>query len=97
MIETDSVKAEEALTALPTVETVQTKQLDATWYRVTVTPRNEDQDLREQLSRALAEVQSITRELHRQTPTLEHLFVQMVADAEVSDEKVVATGGETAP
>jgi len=85
VVETDAPRAEAVLAALPMVQRVEARRLDSRWCRVTVTPRADDIDLREQISRALADVQSITRELHRLTPSLEHLFVKMVADAETAD------------
>ena len=97
VVETDAVQAQEVLKALPTVEKVETKQIDSKWYRVTVTPMNEDFDLREGISKALAEVQSITRELHRETPTLENLFMKMVVDAEADDVEAETEKKEATP
>ncbi len=85
VVETDTAKAERAVASIPAVAQVQAKRLDSTWYRLTVTAKCEQDDLRESISRALSEVKSITRELHRQSPTLEHLFVHMVEGSETSE------------
>jgi ABC-2 type transport system ATP-binding protein len=93
VVETDAPRAEAALTALPMVQRVDARRLDSRWYRITITPRADDIDLREQISRSLADGQSVTRELHRLTPSLEHLFVKMVADAETADAPAAARNG----
>lgn len=82
VVETDTARAERAVASIPEVALVQAKRLDSTWYRLTVTGKSEQDDLRESISRALSEIKSITRELHRQSPTLEHLFVHMVEDSD---------------
>lgn len=94
IVETDTAKAERAVASIPAVAQVQAKRLDATWYRLTVTAKCEQDDLRESISRALSEVKSITRELHRQSPSLEHLFVHMVEGSETSEKATAGNGQE---
>ncbi len=94
IVETDAAQAQQALSRLPAVADVEARQLDGTWYRLTVTAKDEVDDLREPISKALAEVKSITRELHRQQPTLEHMFMQMVADGEQADAVTRRPAGE---
>ena len=92
IVETDTAQAEQALAKLPAIAGVDAKRIDSNWYRLIVKARDESDDLREQISKALADVKAITRELHRQTPSLEHLFLQMVEDSETpADQKASDT------
>ena len=94
IVETDTAQGEKAVAALPCVAEVKVKRLDSTWYRLTVTARNEDDDLREEISRALAKVKSVTRELHRQTPSLENLFINMTDSSYAADDQGLSIGEE---
>ena len=52
------------------------------WRRLTVTASESTGDLREPLAALLAKAGGVVRELRREAPSLEHLFVQMIAEAE---------------
>jgi ABC-2 type transport system ATP-binding protein len=80
VVETDAAGGDEALSALPGVAEVHSESLDDRWRRVTVTASRGSGDLRETIFRAVAERGGATRELRRETPTLERLFVRLVGE-----------------
>jgi ABC-2 type transport system ATP-binding protein len=85
-IETSLQRAEHAIRQMPGVADVQSMTLNDRWKRLTITS-NVAHDLRETLASALGNLQgqdgsATVREIHREEPTLEHLFVQMIAEAE---------------
>lgn len=85
IIETNDPNASAVLQSVQGVKQVEHAMLDERWNRLTITADRSDRDLREALAAALAtsgRVGSVIRELHRETPSLEQLFVQMVAEAE---------------
>lgn len=84
VVETDSLSAEAALRLLPGVLEVQTGHVPSgeRWRRLTVVGRDNDKDLRDAIAGEIAKLHGALRELHRETPSLEQLFVRMIADAE---------------
>ncbi len=84
IVECDTDDAQSALAALPGVGRVESTGRDGTWQRLTVTADNGTQDLREVIARAIARTGGSVRELHREAPTLERLFVRIVDDTEGS-------------
>lgn len=82
IIEIDSGRHENPIRELRGVTDVQTTMVDDRWRRLTVTSSDSAGDLREALASLLAKSGGVIRELRRETPSLEHLFVQMIAEAE---------------
>lgn len=82
VVETDSRKADQILRDLAGVDDVHTMPLESNWRRLTLTASAKAGDLREAIAAALAQATCTVRELRREVPSLEHLFVQMIADAE---------------
>ena len=72
----------EAIRALAGVEAVSCDRVDDRWHRVTVTPRRVAGDLREAIAQLLGERGVALRELRREAPTLEGLFLRLMADTE---------------
>lgn len=82
VVETDDERAEQRLGALDGAVSVESARIDGRWCRVTVTGNGRNPDLREAIGSALAGLGGVTRELRREAPSLEHLFIKMVSDAE---------------
>ena len=80
IVECDTDGAQSALAAVPGVDRVERTGRDGTWQRFTVTADNGEQDLREEIARALARTGGSVRELHREAPTLERLFMRIMDD-----------------
>jgi ABC-2 type transport system ATP-binding protein len=80
--ETDLRDALSVLRSLPGVMRVDAHSLRGAWQRMTIDPKPDAGDLREAIAQALAAKGGRVRELHRQTPTLEQLFVRTAAEAE---------------
>ena len=78
MVETDSGKACGLLEALPEVAEVRLSGTDGGWHRLTVAARPKARDLREPIAQALASAGGTTRELRREAPSLERLFVRVI-------------------
>ena len=84
IVQTNTTSAQKALTGIAAVATVQSKMLDDGWHRLTVVARADSSDLRETISRTITSVGGVVRELHRDTPSLEQLFMRMIGDADSS-------------
>ncbi len=82
ILETDAADCKRALEAIGGVQDVQCVRLDDRWRRYTVTANTAAGDLRETISRAMAKSGGITRELQRDAPTLEALFVRMMGEVD---------------
>ncbi len=82
ILETDAADCERPLAAIGGVEGVQCVRLDDRWTRYTVTANVAAGDLRETISRAMAKSGGITRQLQRDAPTLEGLFVRMMREVD---------------
>lgn len=94
VVETDADGAQASLAALRGVDRVESAMVDGRWHRLTLTAARGDADLREAIASALAGNGAAVRELHREAPSLEQLFVQMAADAE-TDFAQRQPGGDT--
>jgi hypothetical protein len=76
---------------------VQSQPIDDKWRRVVVNAAEDSGDLRERIASLLHGVGCSVRELRREAPTLEHLFVTMIARAEQEaavEENARANGRE---
>ena len=82
LVECDSSKAAAALRDVRGVVDVQSASVNGSWKRLTIAGAEGSGDLREAIAAELSKVGGRIRELTRETPSLEHLFVQMSADAE---------------
>ena len=74
--------AAEAIRALPGVAEVRAAALGGHWQRLQVVARGGAGDLREAIGRAIHRCGGTLRELRREAPTLEKLFVRLLEDAE---------------
>ncbi|MHC5113879.1 MAG: ABC transporter ATP-binding protein [Planctomycetota bacterium] len=81
IVETDAADAETALWALQSVERVDAITMNDGWTRLTVTPKRDAEDRREVIGRTLRKQGAAVRELKREAPTLEQLFVEVVQGA----------------
>ena len=63
------------------------KLSDDGWHRLTISARDGAGDLRELISARLSEQGCAVREIHREAPSLEHLFLRMISEprAEATD------------
>ncbi|TDJ55105.1 MAG: ABC transporter ATP-binding protein [Planctomycetota bacterium] len=82
IVECDAADATAALKAIPGVGRVESAAPDGAWYRLTVIGENGAQDLREAIARVILKTGGSVRELHREAPTLERLFVRIVEETE---------------
>ncbi len=80
VVETDAAACEKALASLPGVAEVRCCGVDGRWRRLTVTAGTLAGDLRESIGRSVAAQGGATRELRREAPSLERLFVRMVEE-----------------
>ena len=79
IMETDSSDAASSLRDLAGITSIQATKLDDNWHRLFITAADGAADLRGPIARALSEKRVIVRELRRQTPSLEQLFVQLMS------------------
>ena len=84
VVECDSPKAASTLREIHGVREVQSAPINGLWKRFTITSSDAGRDLRESIATELSRVGGCTRELTREAPSLEHLFVQMSAEAEAA-------------
>lgn len=103
IVETDSPAAEQAIRQMPGVREVQAA-VDGKWRRLTITAAGAGSaadgqavDLREALAKAVAGAGGAAREISREAPSLEHVFVQMIADAEAEHAAADSGGSDAAP
>ena len=92
IVECDAAEASDALAALPGVETVRSTKLDGGWLTVTVVGRAGAGDLRESIAGAVIGRGGALRELRREAPTLERMFVRLVDEAEVAPSGAAQRG-----
>lgn len=83
VIETDSLQVAAAIEKMPGVNSVDTIPVDGKWQRIQVTAKSVATDLREDLAETVRQAGATARELRREAPSLEQLFVQTAAEAEV--------------
>ena len=74
--------ATKALAGIAAVAAVQSKLLGDGWHRLTVVARADASDLGETISRTIASVGGVVRELRRDIPSLEQLFMRMIGEAD---------------
>ncbi len=86
VLETDSQIARAALKQLPSVGAVEITPLESPWNRVLIGTANGSADLREQIAGAITGDGSRIRELRREAPSLESLFVRMMAQPQLLKE-----------
>jgi len=77
VVETDSPEAPSALRAVAGVCDIEVSALEKGWRRLLVTPAEGAGDLRSAIAAALRQRGAAVRELRREQPTLEQLFVQV--------------------
>jgi len=82
VVETDAVDADALIGSLPGVATTRTEELNDRWRRVVVVPTRGGADLREMIGRKLAGSGAAIRALHRDVPSLEHMFMQQLAEGQ---------------
>lgn len=80
IVECDATGAPKVLKALPGVGSVESLGGEGTWQRFTVTAHNGSQDLREAIAKAIAQTGGSVRELHREAPSLERLFMRILEE-----------------
>jgi ABC-2 type transport system ATP-binding protein len=83
VVETDAQDAAAKIRALAAVKRGEAKPIEDGWFRVTVTPDPGAEDLRELIARTLARGGHAVRELRRESPTLEQMFMRITAGTEV--------------
>src|SRR5262249_31008783 len=88
IIETDSPRGEQVLREMLGVRDLQCNNVDSRWRRLTLTPAHDAGDMRERIAAALLKTGGMTREIRQEAPSLEHLFVQMTAEAELTNTDV---------
>jgi len=64
------------------VREVQSQTIDRRWRRLQLTAEEGESDLRERIASVLHSANCHVRELRREAPSLEHLFISMIARAE---------------
>jgi ABC-2 type transport system ATP-binding protein len=83
IIEVDGDGLERALRDVRGVADVEIVPLDGRWKRLIVTAGTRSTDLRESLAAAVRRANGTTRELRREAPSLEQVFVAMVEESEL--------------
>jgi ABC-2 type transport system ATP-binding protein len=96
-VETDSAEAEKALRALPSIADVQSVTLGDGWFRLSATAKADTGDRRELIGRTLRKLGAGVRELTREAPTLEQMFVQLLAGEGGGPRKAAAPPPPTKP
>ena len=84
VVETKAASARKAILGIAAVTAVESKMLDDGWHRLTIVARAKSSDLRETISRAVADCGGTVREIRRNDPSLEQLFMSMIARPDVS-------------
>jgi ABC-2 type transport system ATP-binding protein len=82
VVECDVTDACGALAGLAGVGKVECVSIDDRWKRVTISGCNGTEDLREPIAKAVTARGGTVRELHRESDSLERLFVQMAEQVE---------------
>jgi ABC-2 type transport system ATP-binding protein len=94
-VETADADAAAALRRVPGVTEVSEVSTDGRWRRLSVVAAPEAGDLREAIAECLAAAGAPVRELSRESSSLEHTFIRMVAEAET--DFASRGGGSGAP
>jgi ABC-2 type transport system ATP-binding protein len=82
IVECDAAEVVSALKEIPGVGRVESAAPDGAWCRLTVTGTDGTRDLREAIAGVVVKTGGSVRELHREAPTLERLFVRIVDETE---------------
>jgi ABC-2 type transport system ATP-binding protein len=77
VLETDSADGERAVRTLPGAERVERTMMDDGWRRLVIAPDERAQDLRQLIAELAAQRGFAVRELRREAPSLEELFMQL--------------------
>jgi len=85
VVETDSKNAAAHIQAMKQVRTVQSEIVDKTWHRLTITGQTQGEDLRQPIAQCLSDHGCQIRELYRQRPTLEQLFLEFQNNTSVGN------------
>lgn len=80
ILETDSTDAERAIKTLPGVARIEAKQTEDGWRRLVISPDAGAGDLRAIIAQLAAQRGFVVRELRRDVPALEELFVQLTLE-----------------
>ena len=94
IVETNAASARKALSGISAVTTVEAKILDDGWHRLTIVARANSSDLREAISDTVAKCGGTLRELRRNDPSLEQLFMRMIAQPDRANS-AAATGNRS--
>ncbi len=78
IVETKAASARKALSGISGVTNVEAKILDDGWHRLTIVAHANSPDLRETISETLAKCGGTAREIRRNTPSLEQLFMRII-------------------
>lgn len=79
IVEARGAVVESAVRALPSVASVEVIALPDRWVRLNVTPKAKSSDLRETIAKALMIANAEVREIHRESSTLEQMFMQLAS------------------
>jgi ABC-2 type transport system ATP-binding protein len=82
VVEVDSSDAHHQLRSLDCVLSSESLPLTDRWHRISIVGKSSAGDIRPALAASLKRCGCTVRELRSENPSLEHLFVQMAADAE---------------
>jgi ABC-2 type transport system ATP-binding protein len=78
------------------VKRVEVELLEAGWRRMSIDVEGQSSDLREPVARAISQAGGAIRELHRQAPSLEEIFMRVVARAEEDHARRQGAGARSA-
>jgi ABC-2 type transport system ATP-binding protein len=84
VVETELATSEEVLSKLPSVQSVDAVTVGDGWTRMVITPVSNARDLRDLIGRTLRKHGSPIRELKREAPTLEHMFLELLVGADAA-------------
>ena len=84
VVETDSSQAQQYLNAINGIAEISVRLTDDGWHRLTIIARDGAGDLREAISSKLSEEGCLVREIHREAPSLEHLFLRMISEPQAT-------------
>ncbi len=94
VVETDSPEAAEHIQAMKQVRSVQSEVVDKIWHRLTITGQTQREDLRQPIAQNLADQGCQIRELYRQSPSLEQLFLAFHQNASEGNSVGTPSGQE---
>lgn len=90
IVEIKSAQGCPSIRTLPGVEGVEANSLGGGWMRLAVRAAKDAGDLREPIAGALVQASIPMRELHRERPTLEQLFIRLTSEFEPAEAGPVA-------